>query len=600
MRGAERIPVDGWPFGPNGPSLGSAAVHSAILGLNAYHGDASAALVVDGQLVAAVEEERLNRVKHSAGFPKLAAAWCLADAGLTPQDLTHVAIARDPSANIYRKIMRALRSPNVGFIKSRLENAGRVRNVKEEFAQLLGVREGDLKAELVNVEHHQAHVASAFFVSPFEEAAVLTVDGFGDFASTMLAQGHGNHFHVLDRVLFPHSLGIFYTAVTQWLGFPYYGDEGKVMGLAPYGQPKYVDELRNLVRTDGNLFELGLDYFTHHSEGVDMTWDEETPKIGRVFSAKLEELLGPARTNGDPLETHHEDVAASMQVVLEDAYIHVLNELHRRTGSKNLCLAGGVALNAVANGLIRRRTPFEEIYIQPAAGDSGNAVGAAFYVWNQVLGQPRGFVMDHAYWGPEFSQAEIDEAVARAGLTGTTLDDAALVRTTAEHVAQEKVVGWFQGRMEFGPRALGHRSIVADPRSHDMKDILNARIKQREPFRPFAPSVLAEKVGDWYEDDYPSPFMILVYKTRDEKREEIPAVNHVDDSGRVQGVTREASPRYYALIEEFERQTGVPILLNTSFNENEPIVTTPDEAIATFLGTKMDVLVLGNTVLERQ
>jgi carbamoyltransferase len=331
-----------------------------------------------------------------------------------------------------------------------------------------------------------------------------------------------------------------------------------------------------------------------------MTWDEETPKIGRIFSAKLEELLGPTRDpKTTPLETHHEDVAASMQAVLEDAYLHVLDELHRRTGSKNLCLAGGVALNAVANGLIRHRTPFEELYIQPAAGDSGTAVGAAFYVWNQQLGKPRGFVMDHAYFGPGYSQEEIDAALARAGLTGRTLTDQELVRVTAEAIAQEKVVGWFQGRMEFGPRALGNRSIVADPRSHDMKDILNARIKQREPFRPFAPSVLAEKVGEWYEDDYPSPFMILVYKTAEEKRELVPAVNHVDDSGRVQSVTREASPRYYALIEEFERQTGVPILLNTSFNENEPIVNSPDEAIATFLGTKMDVLVLGNTVLMR-
>ena len=573
---------------------------TAILGLNAYHGDAAAALVVDGKLVAAVEEERLNRVKHSAGFPRLAAAWCLADAGLAPQDLTHVAVSRDPKANIHRKILRALRSPNVGFLRSRLENAARVRNVKEETARALGIPEDELRAELVNVEHHQAHVASAFFVSPFDESAILSVDGFGDFASTMLAHGKGNRFEILDRVLFPHSLGIYYAAVTQWLGFPHYGDEGKVMGLAPYGRPRYKDQLAQLVHTNGELFELALDFFTHHSEGVDMTWDEETPRIGRVFSERLEELLGPARdAKAQPLETHHEDVAASMQAVLEDAYLHLLDELHRRTGSPNLCLAGGVALNAVANGLIRRRTPFRELYIQPAAGDSGTAVGAAFHVWNQELGKPRGFVMDHAYWGPQFSQEEIDAAVERAGLTARRVSDEELVRETAGHIAQEKVVGWFQGRMEFGPRALGHRSIVADPRSHDMKDILNARIKQREPFRPFAPSVLAEKVGEWYEDDYPSPFMILVYKTAEDKRERVPAVNHVDDSGRVQSVTREASPRYYALIEEFERQTGVPILLNTSFNENEPIVTTPDEAIATFTGTKMDVLVLGNTVLTR-
>jgi carbamoyltransferase len=573
---------------------------TAILGLNAYHGDASAALVVDGELVAAAEEERFNRVKHCAGFPALAAAWCLAEGGLQPAELDYVAIGRDPRANLGHKLIRTImRGPSIGFLKARLENAARVRDVRSELATALGVTPGDLRADMRNVEHHQAHVASAFFVSPFEEAAVLSVDGFGDFASTMLAHGRGNRFEVLDRVLFPHSLGIFYTAVTQWLGFPYYGDEGKVMGLAPYGEPVHLDAMRALVREHDGLFELGLDYFTHHKEGVEMTWDGRTPTIGRLYSDRLVEALGPAREPAAPLTKHYEDVAASLQAMLEEAYLQIVQELWRRTQVPAICLAGGVALNAVANGRIRTETPFEEVYVQPAAGDSGIAVGAAYYVWHQELGKPRGYVMDHAYTGPEYDDAEYEQAIRAAGLEPRRLADDELFAHVAERIAEGEVVGWFQGRMEFGPRALGNRSIVADPRRDDMKDILNARIKQREPFRPFAPSVLAESVGDWFEQDYTSPFMVLVYKTRAEKRELVPAVNHVDDTGRVQTVVERVNPRYYRLIEEFGRRSGVPILLNTSFNENEPIVMTPEQAIDTFLKTKMDLLALGNYVLDR-
>lgn len=572
---------------------------TVILGLNAYHGDASAALVVDGELVNAVEEERLNRVKHSAGFPGLAAKWCLEDAGITPEQIDHVAVSRDPSANLFRKLLRAARTPSIDFLRSRLANAAQVRNVKGELATALGLPEGGLRAKFHNVEHHQAHVASAFFVSPFDEAAILSVDGFGDFASTMLAHGRGSKFEVLDRVLFPHSLGIFYTAVTQWLGFPKYGDEGKVMGLAPYGEPVHLDAMRKLVDLSGPLFQLDLAYFTHHVEGVDMTWDQATPTIGRVFSPRLEQLLGPARKPGEPLEKHHEDVAASLQKMLEEAYLHLLRTLHSRTGSKNLTLAGGVALNAVANGRIRHETPFDEVYIQPAAGDNGTAIGAAYHVWNQQLGQPRGFVMRHAYTGPAFDDDEIAAALGASAFDARRLDDAELFDWTAQQLADGKIVGWFQGRAEFGPRALGNRSIVVDPRRHDMKDILNARIKHREPFRPFAPSLLAEETGEWFEDDYPSPFMILVYKTREERREQIPAVNHVDDTGRVQSVALDENPRYYRLIESFKEKTGVPVILNTSFNENEPIVCTPEEALACFGKTKMDVLVLGNHVVER-
>jgi carbamoyltransferase len=571
---------------------------TAILGLNAFHGDAAAALVIDGELVAAAEEERFNRVKHVAGFPSLAAAWCLRDAGLDARELDHVAIGRDPRANLGAKVRQtARRLRNPAYVLERVRNMRKVGGLEDELARALGTTE--LRAQVHNVEHHQAHVASAFFVSPFDEAAILTMDGFGDFASTMLAAGHGNHFHVLDRVTFPHSLGIFYTAITQWLGFPKYGDEGKVMGLAPYGDAGlYRDRMRELVRQT-DLFELNLDYFTHHTEGVDMTWAEGSPTIGRIFSKRLEELLGPAIAPGSAQSKQQEDVAAALQAVLEEVYLHLVRQAHARTGMTNLCLAGGVALNAVANGHIRPETPFEGVYIQPAAGDSGIAVGAAYYVWNQELRQPRGFVMEHAYTGPGYTDDECAEALRAAGLESELLSEHDLYRTVAERIAAGDVVGWFQGRMEFGPRALGNRSIVTDPRRHDMKDILNARIKHREPFRPFAPSLLAEKTGEWYEQDYTSPFMILVYKTRADKRDKIPAVNHVDDTGRVQTVEERASPRYYRLIAEFERQTGVPIVLNTSFNENEPIVMTPQEAVDTFLKTKMDVLVLGNHVVRR-
>ena len=470
---------------------------TAILGLNAFHGDAAAALVVDGELVAAAEEERFSRVKHVAGFPALAAAWCLEEAGLEPGALDHVAIGRDPRANLGAKLRRTLtHAPSLGFLRSRLENAARVRDVSGVLAAALGVPKDGLRARFHSVEHHVAHAASAFSVSPFERAAILTLDGFGDFASTLLARGEGNRIDVLERVLFPHSLGILYASITQWLGFPKYGDEGKIMGLAPYGDPeRHREAMRRLVRLDGPLFELELSYFVHHEEGVDMTWDEGSPTIGRLFSPRLEELFGPARRPDEELGELHENVAAALQAVLEDAYLHLVRTVWERTHVPSLCLAGGVALNAVANGRIRPETPFDEVYVQPAAGDSGTAVGAAFHVWHAELGRPRGYVMEHAYHGPAYDDEACAAALAAAGLDGERLDDDELFPAVAERIAAGEVVGWFQGRMEFGPRALGNRTIVVDPRRHDMKDILNARIKHREHFRPFAPSILAGETG---------------------------------------------------------------------------------------------------------
>ena len=581
-----------------------------ILGINAYHGDASVALVKDGQLVGAMEEERLNRRKHCAGFPALAAKAVLAAAGVAPSELDHVAVSRDPKANLHKKILFAIqkRPSFTKLVKDRLANVAKVRGVDEALAAALGVEPRALKAKFHAVEHHKSHISSAFFVSPFEEAACLSIDGFGDFVSTMRGVGRDRKLEILDRIEFPHSAGLFYTAVTQFIGFHRYGEEWKMMGLAPYGKPTYVDKLRQLIHpVDDGRFELNLDYFRHHTEGVEMTWDDGAPQMGLVFSPKLADLLGPARDPEDPeFFGKWADIAHSAQVVYEEIFFHVLEDLQRRTGLDKLALAGGCALNSVANGKIFERTKFRELFAQPAAGDDGTAIGAAFYVEHAILGRPRGYVMRDAYTGLGFGDAEIQAAIEKARGNGwdaridvRRLDDADLFREVAGAAAAGRVVGWFQGRMEFGPRALGNRSIVADPRRADMKDILNKRIKHRETYRPFAPSVLEEKASQIFERGEPSPFMMLVYKVREAERARIPAVTHVDDTGRLQTVSAATNPRYHALISEFDRQTGVPLMLNTSFNEHEPIVATPGEALACYLKTRMDVLALGNWVLTR-
>jgi carbamoyltransferase len=581
-----------------------------ILGINAFHGDASAALVRDGVLVAAVAEERLNRRKHCAGFPSLAVKAVLADAGVSPTEVDHVAVSRDPKANLHKKILFAIqkRPSFTKLVKDRLANVAKVRGVDEALVAALGIERRALRAKIHSVEHHKSHIASAFFISPFEEAACLSIDGFGDFVSTMMAVGRDRDIEVLDRIEFPHSAGLFYTAITQFLGFHRYGEEWKMMGLAPYGKPLYVEQLRQVIHpVEGGRFELNLDYFRHHSEGVEMTWDDGSPQMGLVFSPKLSELLGPTRDPEDPeFFAKWADIAHSAQVVYEEIFFHVLTELQRRTGMTKLSLAGGCALNSVANGKIFERTKFRELYVQPAAGDDGTAIGAAFYVEHAILKRPRHFVMRDAYTGAGFDDAQVVAAIEKARGNGwdpkisvRRLDDADLFREVAAAAADGKVVGWFQGRMEFGPRALGNRSIVADPRRADMKDILNRRIKHRETYRPFAPSVLEEKAADIFERSEPSPFMLLVYKVKEGQRARIPAVTHVDDTGRLQTVSASTNPRYHALISEFDRQTGVPLVLNTSFNEHEPIVATPSEALACYLKTRMDVLALGNWVLTR-
>lgn len=568
-----------------------------ILGINAYHGGASACLIKDSQLIAAAEEERFTRIKYWAGFPVQAIRFVLAEAGIQPQDLDHIGISRDPSAHLMQKVLFVLsKRPSLDLIRDRLANASTTGDLRSVFCDKLGVTTTTtLKAQFHNVEHHRAHLASAFFVSPFRKAALFSVDGMGDFVSTMWGAGEDNNIKVSDMITFPHSLGFLYTAVAQWLGFTKYGDEGKVMGLAPYGQPNYLDEFRRIVRVqrDGT-FELDLDYFTLWSQGVTMTWDGDEPTLGKMFSDKLVQVFGEPRLPRAEITKHHENVAASLQAMLEEAEFALVRKLQRETGQKALCMAGGVALNSAFNGKILPQTDFTDIFIQPAAGDAGTALGVCYYIYHQILGKPRAFVMNDAYTGPCFTNAKIESVLKQYNLNYEALDDAVLARRAAEIVARGNVLGWFQGRMEWGPRALGNRSIIADPRRNDMKDILNARIKHREKFRPFAPSILLESTGDYFDQTYPDPFMVKVYNVLPQKRAEIPAVTHVDGTGRLQTVAKDSAPLYWELINAFGEQTGTPVVLNTSFNENEPIVCAPQEAIECFMRTKMDALVVGN------
>jgi carbamoyltransferase len=577
-----------------------------ILGINAHHADASAAIIVDGKLVAAVEEERFRRIKHWAGFPSASIRYCLDEAGVRLSYVDHIAVNRDPNARLWKRAKFILaRRPSLRAIQRRLRNRAEISSLEDDFRQAFKVE--SLTAKLHRVEHHRAHLGSSFFVAPFDEAAILSVDGFGDFVSSMWGMGHGRQIDVMGEIGFPHSLGIFYTAMTQYLGFPHYGDEYKVMGLAPYGRPLMMEAMRDIVHVHDAGFSLNTGYFTHHSAGLDMVWKSGSPVIGPVFSQRLIDKLGPARAPEDPIDERHRNLAASMQAMFEEAFFALVAHLHKKTGAKTLCIAGGCGYNSVANGLVFDRSPFRDVYIQAAAGDAGGAIGAAYWVWNEVLKNERSFVMDHAYWGPEYDDAAIDQAVAlrrseldAAGCTMRRVgDERDLCRWTAEHVAKGEVVGWFQGRLEFGPRALGNRSIVCDPRRADMKDILNQKIKRRESFRPFAPSILRESTGEWFETDYDVPFMLQVYVIRQEKRQQIPAVTHVNGTGRLQTVTESQNARYYHLIEAFRDLTGVPIVLNTSFNENEPVVNTPSEALDCFLRTKMDLLVMGDLMIER-
>lgn len=573
-----------------------------VLGINAYHADSSAAIFVDGKMIAAIEEERFRRVKHWAGFPSMAIEFCLKEAGVTLAQVDHIAIGRDPWAKLGKKLLFLLQNPggSIAAVKNRIGNAKKVSTLEDEFVKIEAIDKASLKKKIHNVEHHRSHLASAFFASPFEEAALLSIDGSGDFSTTMIGIGRGNSIEVIDSVDFPHSVGIFYTAMTQWLGFPHYGDEYKVMGLAPYGEAKYVEDLRSLITfTSDGLFQLNLSYFRNPTKGVITYGDDHIPVVATLFTDAVEAKLGKARQKGEELTQFHKDMAASVQRFTEELIFHILNGLQKRTGLKNVCIAGGVAQNSVANGKITSNTAFTNVYIPSAGHDAGISMGAALYVYNQTLKQPRQPAIWSAYTGSHFSNDEIERYLKSRNISYKKLPDAELYEYVATRLVNAGVIGWFSGRSEFGPRALGGRSILADPRRNDAKDLLNAKIKRRESFRPFAPSILKEYVEEYFTINDVVPFMEKVFPIKDEKKALIPAVTHVDGTGRLQSVDKNVSPRYYALIDAFRAKTGVPILLNTSFNENEPIVNSPAEALDCFLRTQMDMLVMENIIVER-
>lgn len=574
-----------------------------ILGINAHHADSSAAIFIDGGLIAATEEERLRRIKHWAGFPSQAISFCLKEAGIGLNQVDAITVGRDPAAKLSKKLLFLLKDPFSGYqtVKSRLQNRKKIASLEEEFSESFGLPASDIKRKIRYVEHHRSHMASAFFASPFEEAAILSIDGAGDFTTTMIGAGKGNKIDVIDSVDFPVSCGTFYTAFTQFLGFPHYGDEYKVMGLAPYGEPRYVDKIKQVLKfKDNGLFDWDARFFRSAREVVVTYGEDHIPTVGTLFSDRFTEVFGRPRGKNEELTQDHKDLAASVQRVTEELLIHILTHLQKRTGLKNVCVAGGVAQNSVANGKFIGRTGFEQLYIPSAGHDAGLSMGSALYHYHQNLNMPRSQPVFSAYTGSRFDNDEIEKFLKSRGVKYELLDDHHLYERIVQKLIEPGVVGWFSGRAEFGPRALGARSIIADPRNAKAKDLLNLKIKRRESFRPFAPSILKEFTGEYFEKVEDVPFMEKVFSIRKEKRPEIPAVTHVDGTGRLQTVMKEISPRYHALISKFREKTGVPILLNTSFNENEPIVNTPAEALDCFLRTQMDMLVLENCLIERK
>ena len=573
-----------------------------ILGINAYHGDASACIFKNGKLIAAIEEERLTRIKHWAGFPSKAIKFCLGEAGIVLTQVDHITIARDPSANLLKKVFHILKNfTSIDTIRDRLLHKKKISNLIKDFASHFGIDENKIAAKIHNIEHHRSHMASAFFASPFEKSAILSIDAFGDFTSTMLGNGTGNKIDVISQTNFPHSVGIFYTAFTQYLGFNHFGDEYKLMGLSPYGSPTMLNDVRDVVffRNKG-LFELNLDYFIHHKKGIKtkiMSKSDPTPS--RIFSDHMISKFGPVRGEGGKILQHHKDLAASVQKVTEELIFHILNYLYKVTGSKNICIAGGVAQNSVANGKILDNTKFENLYIPPAGHDAGNAIGSVLWLYNQIQENNRIEPMQHSYFGSHFSDEEIEIYLKSQNVKYTKYSDDKLNDKVTDCLLNAGVIGWFQGRAEFGPRSLGNRSIICDPSRDDAKELINSKIKRREPFRPFAPSILKEYVVEYFEKVETAPFMEKVLQIKKNKRALLSAVTHIDGSGRLQTVDKNLNPKYYGLIESFYRKSGIPILLNTSFNENEPIVNTPAEAYACFSRTSMDMIVMGNIVIDR-
>jgi carbamoyltransferase len=573
-----------------------------ILGLNMFHGDASAALIKDGEVVFAIAEERLNRVKHYGGVPALAIQACLDSVGAKISDIDHVAVGRDKDANLAKKVQYALSNPAkiLNFIQIRKRREA-MNDLRTLLANSIEVDPTLMRFQEHNVEHHIAHIASAFYCSGFEESAGFSYDGSGDFVSAMFARCEGTEIEPLERVFLPYSLGSFYTMLCGFLGYRKYGDEGKVMGLAAYGGDAFYEQVSKIIFPSERTFKLDLNYFKPLGSNSGMVIGSDgSVRIQRHYSDKMIEVFGTSREPYSEITRRDKDLAFAMQKRFEEIFLHMINELHSQVPSRNLAIAGGCALNSVANGMIFTKTPFYRTWIQPAAGDEGLAVGAALYAYHSILKQPRKHQMKNAFLGPEFSDSRIRTALESANLEYQTLERGPLLEEVAQHIAAGSVVGWFQGRMEWGPRALGNRSILAHPGLPDMKDTLNARIKHREWFRPFAPSILAEFQSEYFAHDHPSPFMLHVFEIKQDKRDRLAAVNHVDNTGRLQSVARDENPLYYDLIQAFYRRTGLPVVLNTSFNENEPIVCEPEEAIDCFRRTKMDVLAIGSHLVIKE
>lgn len=591
-----------------------------ILGINAFHADASSSLLKNGKVLNAIEEERITRIKHCAGFPYESIKWCLMDAGISIEDVNHIAINTKPRIHLLKKIIYSIfRRPDIKFLYKKFiykkKRFDFIKNLRECFPNK------EINSRIHFVDHHLAHLASAFYVSPFSESSVISIDGFGDFASAAWGKGIDSELNIDNKVFFPHSLGIFYTAITQFLGFPNYGDEYKVMGLAPYGKPKFISEMKKLVKTNPNgSFELNLKYFRHAKENIPINWDQGSPLLGEFFKEEMTSLFGKRRNAGDLVEQKHKDIAHSAQIIYEDAFFNLLNFIYSKHSSSNLCIAGGCGANSVANGKITKMTKFKNVFVQPAAGDAGGALGSALAVWHQIS-KIRSPEMKAPFLGPHFSDKEVDKFIKEnisKDIEEKRIDNIKilsigdqdlpeeidLINLTCELLMTGKVIGWFQGRMEWGPRALGNRSIIGDPRNIDMQNILNLKIKRRESFRPFAPSVLKEHAFEWFEmidqRDNNVPFMMKVLPIRKEKRKLIPAVCHVDGTGRLQTVNEEDNGRYYKLINRFYSLTGVPMILNTSFNENEPIVQNINQAYECFKRTKMDALIIEDKILLRQ
>ena len=578
-----------------------------IIGINSHHPDSSACIIKDGKLIAAVEEERFTRIKHWAGLPVLSIRHCLNEAKIKLSEVEYISVNRDPEANLFEKFKFILRQrPSYKLILDRLKFRKKYKDNKKMIMKEF--EDQEFLGKMINVEHHICHLSSAFNISPFKKSCILSVDGMGDFASTVWGFANDEKISIDEKIYYPHSLGLFYESITQFLGFNNYGDEYKVMGLAPYGKPTCVNKLKNiLLLNDNGSFKLNLEYYKFHKSHQEYQWSSDNVKNVYLFSNKINDLFGKPRNKNEDINQFHKDLAHSTQVLYEKAFYGLLNKIYEKHKNDNICIAGGCGNNSVANGKITKYTPFKNVYIQPASGDAGGAIGAAYYTWNNILKNKRNFVMKHSYWGNSYSnehiKKEITKNIDKFEYEKCTIDfideNKKQTEIVAKFIADGLVVGWFQGKMEWGPRALGNRSILADPRRSDMKDILNLKIKKRESFRPFAPSIMREHVSDWFEIDSEVPFMMKVFQIKENKRKIIPAVTHIDGSGRLQTVYEDTNYKFYQLINSFFKITNVPLILNTSFNENEPIICNPEQAINCFLRTKMDVLVMENYIIKR-